>query len=255
MVVGVAIRDKGRLKSQNSGIGAHWFSGGPNPACGVEVEPQTYRLLLKWWLGVPLLPPTCAGVECPLCKAPCDTLGDHFVSCPLNHALARHTLVQDALLRVCEAARIPCLREQGVTPEGNERPADILLLHWQQGRDAAVDIMVSHPAQPSEYPLKVERMSAHLKKCEEGKLRKNQSLCDRLGWACLPFGVDSWGNLGPAARGTFQQLVKRATVALEGWAKAQRCAEIQQNVARAIMMGVGRQLGVVHHVQRADMEE
>ena len=197
---------------------------------------------------MPLLSQEAAGVACPQCKEPCDAFGDHLVSCRRNHLLARHTGVQDALLRILEGARIPCLREQGVGEEGNERPTDILLLHWQRGTDAAVDITVTHAAQPGEYTLTEEKMARHVKGAEELKVRKNGPLCDRLGWSCVPFGMDTWGTLGPSARSCWQQVVKRATAALEGWERAQKVAELHQNLATALADGIGRQLGVVIHV-------
>ena len=156
------------------------------------------------------------------------------------------------MLKVLEGARIPCLREQGVSPEGNARPADILLLHWQGGQDAAVDITVSHPAQPGEYPLRLESMKVHTKRCEESKFRKNGQLCDVMGWACVPFAVDTWGGLGPSARGCFQQILKRATASLEGREKTRKSAEIYNTVALSILVGAGRQLEAALHVQVID---
>ena len=190
-----------------------------------------------------------AGASCPHCHSPSDPFGDHFVCCHLNNLTSRHTALQDAILRVLEAGRVPCLREQSVSPEGHHRPADILLLHWAQGRDAALDLTITHPMQASEHPLTLNKVSAHLRRAEEGKVRKNERPCALAGWLCLPFGVHCWGGLGPSARACLQQIVKRVCNALEGWARIRRTQEIHQNLTFALMREVGRQLELAHRVQ------
>jgi len=48
---------------------------------GICLTGALYSTLLKWHLGVPLLPADCAGRPCPLCRGPVDVFGDHAVSC------------------------------------------------------------------------------------------------------------------------------------------------------------------------------
>ena len=58
--------------------------------------------------------------------------------------------------------------------------------------------------------------------------------------------------MGPAARGCWQQVVKRATGPLEEKLRSKKVAEMHQNLTLAIMAGVGRQLMIVHQVQMTD---
>ncbi len=46
----------------------------PSAALGLAFDSQTYRILLKWHLGIPLVPSTLEGSTCPLA---CGTCG-HF---------------------------------------------------------------------------------------------------------------------------------------------------------------------------------
>ena len=180
-------------------------------------------------------------------------LGDHLVSCRYNGCTQRHSGVQDAFLRLLEGSRIPCSREQGEAgPEGNSRPADILLRAWSHGRDGALDLTISHPAQPHLYPLRVVSMQAHLRRAEERKLRKNGAVCQGLGWQCIPFAIDTWAGFGPSARGCFQQVLKRVTWGCPEKENWKRKGQVQQNLSLALMMGVGKQLAAAFHVQQGD---
>ena len=77
-------------------------------------------------------------------------------------------------------------------------------------------------------------------------------MCTQLEWACVPYAVDTWGGLGPGARACLQQVLKRATAALDNKERHRRTAEIHQNLSLAVMRAIGRQLGVANHVQQAE---
>ena len=91
-----SLRDRGRLSLQKHGFGSAWLAVHPSRAMHTLLPSTSFRLLLKWWLGIPLAPTSMAGASCPNCHSPCDPFGDHFVCCHLNHLTNRHTAVQDA---------------------------------------------------------------------------------------------------------------------------------------------------------------
>ena len=124
-----------------------------------------------------------------------------------------------------------------------------MLLHWAGGRDAALDLTITHPLQASEHPLSIRKMTTHLKRAEEAKVRKNERLCQQMGWAALPFAMHCWGGLGPAAAACFQQILKRVCTSLEGWARIKKGQEVRQNLAFALMREVGAQLESTHRLQ------
>ena len=77
-------------------------------------------------------------------------------------------------------------------------------------------------------------------------------MCTQLGSACVSYAVDTWGGLGPSAQACLQQVLKRATAALDDQDRHQRKAEIPQNLSLAVMRAIGRQLGVANHVQQEE---
>jgi len=70
-----------------------------------------YSTLLKWHLGVPLLPADCAGRPCPLGGGLVDIFGDHAVSCKKSGFGDRHLGSQSFFCQVLTQTRIPHDRE------------------------------------------------------------------------------------------------------------------------------------------------
>ena len=61
-------RDIPRLESQKTGQGTGWMAARPSTANRTSITPHLYRLGLKWWLGLPIIPPntTCHACNYPL---------------------------------------------------------------------------------------------------------------------------------------------------------------------------------------------
>ena len=57
--------------------------------------------------------------------------------------ISRHNAFRDAIFDT--AASAPLKEERALLPGNNRRPADILLRHWCGGRDAALDVTITHP--------------------------------------------------------------------------------------------------------------
>ena len=92
-------------------------------------------------LGLPLLPDGRTN-RCPLCGEGVDPFGDHLVLCKMNGPTRRHNAFRDAWASVFTAAGISFIKE--ASSSDGSRPADILLLSWDLGRDVAVDFTISH---------------------------------------------------------------------------------------------------------------
>ena len=46
-----------------------------------KIGSDEFRMILRWWLGVPILDTKLAGTRFPQCGSPIDIFGDHAVSC------------------------------------------------------------------------------------------------------------------------------------------------------------------------------
>jgi len=83
-----------------------------------------YSTLLKWHVGVPLLPADCADRPCPLCGEPVDIFRDHAVSCKKS-GFGERNGTQSFFCQVLTQARITHDREVDVAGNGR-RPANVL---------------------------------------------------------------------------------------------------------------------------------
>ena len=72
-------------------------------------------MLLRSWLGVPILNSKAAGSKCcPLCESPIDIFGDHAVSYNRNGPWVRHKAVQESLHGTLISNGIKCILEVAI---------------------------------------------------------------------------------------------------------------------------------------------
>ena len=104
---------------------------------------STFMILMRFWLGLV----ACAEDGSFLCRSaafcrqPTDAFGDHFLCCDKYEFHSRHTAKVESL-HFIRAAGQQVANEVGVA--GRERPADLFLERWYNGRAAAVDVTVAH---------------------------------------------------------------------------------------------------------------
>ena len=83
------------------------------------------------------------------CRGFGDKYGDHAISCAINgERIAKHNHVRDAIFAAASQAALgPRKEPAGLLPGSDDRPADVLLPFWANGKDAALDISVVNPLQ------------------------------------------------------------------------------------------------------------
>jgi hypothetical protein len=194
LVRGSPARDRVRLEFQQEGTCTGWLTASPAAALGNSFPASDFRLLLKWHLGIPILPDSCAGLACPACSAPVDIFGDHAVSCHKGSLWNRHFHVQDFLLQTANRSGVPCQREVSVADNSQERPADLFFPRWDGPRDLAVDITIRHPVPPSLYPVNPETAINHFSAAERSKDRHYTDMCDLAGADFCPALFSTWGS-------------------------------------------------------------
>jgi len=141
------------LEAQRAGKAGGWLSAPLVAGQGLSLTGAHYSTLLKWHLGVPLLPADCAGRPCPLWGGPVDVFGDQAVSCKKSGFGDRHLGTQTFFCQVLTQSRVPHDREVDIAGNGR-RPADILLKAWDGRRDLAVDLTIVHPNPITGRPLR-----------------------------------------------------------------------------------------------------
>ena len=188
---------------------------------------------------------------CPGCVDPIDPFGDHFVACKKDFIYHRHNALRDQLCTVLTSAGISHAKEVLIPPGGGrvnpfalERPADILLIGWDRGRDVAVDLTVSHPLAPHCHPLSLEKSKRFLPDAEGSKRSKEGSQCQSAGWGFHPAAFSPWGGLGPGAKTLWFAISKKLSPDLQGWPKKQAIKEQVAGVSLALARALAKQLGL-----------
>ena len=88
----------------------------------------------------------------PVCHANNDVMGDHAISCAIGgERISKHNHVRDAIFKAAVEAGLGPIREpDGLLPGSDDRPADVLIPIWTEGRDTA--------------PPSTSRLSTHFSK-------------------------------------------------------------------------------------------
>ena len=117
--------------------------------------------------------------------------------CKRNNFLNRHTAVQEGLACLMQEAGQGFSKEVAVPdcPDGQLRPADLLIPGWENGQDTAVDVTLVHGWQASLQGTSVsrERWRNFLRKKEDAKHQRYDVACKRVGWAFLGMAMGTWG--------------------------------------------------------------
>ena len=129
-------------------------------------------------------------------------------------------------------------------PDGQLRPADLLLSSWSRGRDTAVDVTVSHGWQLAEQADNVQRdrWRSFLRRKEDRKHAKCDEACKRADWAFIPLVMGTWGGMGPEGAVLFERLAKRGATWLEGDLRAARLEHCRLHVGLALQRAVWKTL-------------
>ena len=111
-----------------------------------------------------------------------------MVGCKKNLLVPRHNSLRDHFCEILLKAGLRFAKEVVIPPGGGrvspfalKRPADILLIGWNRGRDVAVDLTFSHPLNLSCHPLSLEKAKRHLPDVEHAKKCKEGAQCTSVG--------------------------------------------------------------------------
>ena len=242
-------RDRSRRACQQGPVATGWLQALPNKALRTEIPDTEFRLLLRWWLGLPILPVGVTLPGCPLCRGSIDPFGDHFVCCEQNGSTQRHNAFRDAFHTMC--VRYGVAVEKEAECLAGRRPADILLINWSRGQHVAVDFVCSHPMGLAQHPLVADNAKKHCNLAEARKVQTDGPPCEAKGWGFSPFALSTWGGLGTSAKGVLFEVTKRATADMRGWPKTRALLEIREGLSVTLMRQVARQLSVKGRVEEA----
>ena len=132
-------------------------------------------------------------------------------------------------------------------PDGQLRPADILIPGWDNGHNLALDVTLVHGWQASvqatgSTTVTRECRRTFLKKKEQLKHQKYDQACQRAGWSFAALAMGTWGGVGPEGARTLQRILKRAAFWLDGDMRAVRQEELKRNFGLLIARQIWRLL-------------
>ena len=206
LLINSTVCTRARLRAVSATNANAWLRAIPSIHNDLALEPQEVQVLLKWWLGLPI---STADSKCPLCSSALDPDCHHALTCRSGgDIIARHNKLRDCFANLCSKACLSPQLEKGPGLDFS-RPADVLVPNWSLSNPAAFDLKVIHPLN-TDLILEASLTSGNSAEFGEiGKHTKNDQMCGRLGWTCIPLVVEVYGGWGCEAQGCFSRLSKR----------------------------------------------
>ena len=134
--------------------------------------------------------------------------GDHAVSCGYGgERIAKHNHVRDALHQSGMQAHLGAQKEpDGLLPGSDDRPADILLPLWTNGKDTALDVTVVNPMRADLVERGAREAGAAVQHAFTAKMAKYDERCAREGIVFLPLAADTFGGWHEVAIEVFKRM-------------------------------------------------
>ena len=217
-------RTRARWASQCGKGASSWAFVTPSRDTGHAFNPTEFRILSRWWLGVPVY-----GEEgtCPKgnCTLPLDIHGDHALTCKHGDGIiGRHNALADHFADTCSNARLAPQREKSLGNRGPggalTRPGDVFLPSLFLGKPIVLDFAVTH-AQQSKYTDTVRNASwvaagsfaEHY--ASEQKVRQRRESED-AGSDFTAIVVESYGSWSASALAVLRKVGERRAKASNG---------------------------------------
>ena len=191
-------REMARLNSLGLPYAGAWLNCPPMPALGLHLRGVEFVAAVKFRLGLPVF--NSAG-PCPACDRHSDVLGDHALVCGYGgERIARHNFLRDALHETAAAAGLAPTKEgRALIPGTNLRPADVFIPNWAGGRDAALDVTVTHPLQDMTRAGAATSPGHALNVAYDRKMAGAGEQCRQQGIAFIPVVAEALGGWHPVA--------------------------------------------------------
>lgn len=186
-------REVARMASLSLAYAGAWLTCSPIKALGLHMRGPEFVAAVKLRLGLQVY---ASGGKCPACGKDSDVLGDHAMVCGTGgERISRHNALRDALFETAASAGLAPVREERALLPGNDRrPADLLIRHWAGGRDAALDVTVTHPLQNLTRAGAAVTPGHAAAVAYDRKVRGAGELCQAQGIAFIPIVAESLGG-------------------------------------------------------------
>lgn len=167
---------------------------------------RQFRAVLCYRLDIPFF------VEnglCSSCNKFMDIFGDHALHCAKDvGSKFRHDLVRDVVVDICYKANVPARKEVSlgmVSDDGKDlKPADILVVNWENGQDVCMDVTGVSPFTGEGIRSFVSGKA--ISKAVSRKQAKYLEKCASLGYGLGVLAFSTLGELGEDTLCFFRRL-------------------------------------------------
>ena len=122
-----------------------------------------------------------------------------------------HNCLRDAVHTSAKQAGLnPAKEESSLLPGSDEKPADVFLPSWAQGRDAAIDVSVVSPLQRQLVKKAGEEMGSAAEKRFKEKNNKYFESCNNEGIQFYPLIVETFGGWHPDSEAIITKLASQS---------------------------------------------
>lgn len=228
-------RQRIRLRSCSNDHAGDWLKVIPNRQFGLACGGALYRIMLSFWLGLPVFDDV---VVCPRCREQnLDVYGFHAVVCSTgNWRIGRHDRIRDVVFDGLQKALFNPTREvQKLLPGVDERPADIFVPSWSLGRSAAFDVTVVFPLQSHFLSRAAENINVAAEAGITLKDKKSLDKCAEVGLEFIALAMDTYGAF---AHQTFLALSRIAFLGADSRIESKKVAarHFFQNIAWSLQV-------------------
>ena len=202
-------REKARMNSVGMKYSGAWLQAVPVKSLGLHLRPLEFVTAVKYRLGMRVY--STEG-PCRSCTTGFnDAFGDHAVGCASDgERIFRHNVVRDALYCTAKSALLsPAKEENSLLPGSAEKPADVFIPGWHQGRDAAFDVSIVSPLQTQLVRRSAEETGSSANKRYADKMAKYFGPCDNEGIQFFPLIVETLGGWHPDSVDTITKLARQ----------------------------------------------
>jgi hypothetical protein len=248
----VSLRDKARLMGCSTKYASAWLACAPNRKKGTHLDDQSLRLLLKYWMGIPIFD---GKARC-LCGSIIDLYGDHAIHCKRGgHLIRRHDHVRDILYQSLQVASIQVSKELvGYMHGEKSRVGDIILPFGGNGFNTDTECLFDVSILSSLYVDRLNNSSKQRESTSElaVKLKLSARKADRNGMIETARGLRKFVPIGFEALGGFSSNSKKLVdfIATEwclksGLKKSLAKRSIVSKISMAIQRGNSRGLAAM----------
>ena len=215
-------REKARLNCASREGAGDWLNALPSKSLGLHLRKAEFVTAARYRLGMSVFR---QEGQCPMprCHRVNDIRGDHAISCAVGgERIAKHNHMRDGVFQAAVQAGLgPSKEPEGLLPGCDDRPADVLIPFWTQGRDTALDITVVNPLQCALLNRSSHDGGSAVAKAYSRKTRTYGERCAAEGIAFLPLAVDSLGGWHKAGLAAITRLGRQLARILGGEEKTQ----------------------------------